>query len=241
VLHAILLYTSVVAVLELCQTLRCASKESCQFRYLIVIDDLWDKEEWKIINSALIDNNLDSKVILTIRNMDVAKVSTADGRMYELDPLSHEDSKILLCKRVFNEEDSAPPELREVTNKILNKCGGIPLAIITIGSMLASRPAYQWYDVYSSMGSGHQKNRSLENMRGILYLSYDDLLSYLKPCLLYLSLFPEDSVILIDDLIRLWAAEGFIDNKPGSNSYDLGKMYFNELINKSMIQPLAKV
>jgi hypothetical protein len=124
VLQVILLYTSIVAVLELCQTLGCASKESCQFRYLIVIDDLWDEEAWKIINSALIDN--DSKVILTTRNMDVAKVSTADGRMYEVDPLSDEDAKVLLCKRVFNEEDSAHPELGKVTNKILKKSNSWP-------------------------------------------------------------------------------------------------------------------
>jgi len=51
-------------------------------------------------------------------------------------------------------------------------------------------------------------------------------------------MFPEDYEIPSDDLVRLWIAEGFIDEKQGSNLYDLGESYFNELINRSMIQPI---
>jgi len=167
--------------------------------------------------------------------------SSIDGTLCELDPLSYEDSKKLLCKRVLNENEEMHSELEDVSRKILEKCGGIPLAIITTASLLASRPnktKYEWYTVYNSMGSGLHKDKSLENMRGILYLSYSDLPSYLKPCLLYLSMFPEDYEILSGDLVRLWIAEGFIDEKQGSNLYDLGERYFIELVNRSMIHPL---
>lgn len=62
---------------------------------------------------------------------------------------------------------------------------------------------------------------------------------YLKPCLLYLSMFPEDSEIPRKLLVQRWVAEGFIVGKQGSNLYDLGERYFNELINRSMIQPVG--
>ncbi|KAJ1254021.1 hypothetical protein BS78_05G205200 [Paspalum vaginatum] len=211
-------------------------------RYIIVIDDLWDELSWTTIKCALVDNSLGSRVIVTTRNSDVAKVSCSpiDGAMYELEPLSFENSKNLFYQRIFKEEQEIHSELEEISTKILKKCGGLPLAIITIASMLAGLPnktKYEWHRVCTSMGSGLEKDKSLENMQEILSLSYGDLPSYLKPCLLYLSMFPEDWEVREDTLVQMWVAEGLVDEEKGENLYELGKRYFNELVNRSMIQP----
>jgi hypothetical protein len=42
----------------------------------------------------------------------------------------------------------------------------------------------------------------------------------------------------MEDLVRRWIAEGFIKVEGRRNLIDVGKLYFNELINRSMIQPL---
>ncbi|CAN6362824.1 unnamed protein product [Urochloa humidicola] len=212
-------------------------------RYIIVIDDIWCKTEWVHIKNVLVENNLGNKVIVTTRNADMAEFccSSVDGAVYELKTLSDADSKRLFCKRIFNKYDGIDSELEEVTQKFLKKCGGIPLAIITISSLLASRPRkskLEWYDVYNSIGSGHDKYENMENMRGILSLSYHDLPCYLKPCLLYLSMFHEDYEFDKDRLVRLWVAEGFVEDN-GRNLYELGEGYFNELANRSMIQPVG--
>ncbi|KAJ1276298.1 hypothetical protein BS78_05G204300 [Paspalum vaginatum] len=211
-------------------------------RYIIVIEDLWDELSWTTIKCALVDNNLGSKVIITTRNSDVAKVSCSpiDGAMYELEPLSFKNSKILFYQRIFKEEQEIHSELEEISTKILKKCGGLPLAIITIASRLAGLPnktKYEWHRVCTSMGSGLEKDKSLENMQEILSLSYGDLPSYLKPCLLYLSMFPEDWEVREDTLVQMWVAEGLVDEEKGENLYELGRRYFNELVNRSMIQP----
>ncbi|CAL5078962.1 unnamed protein product [Urochloa decumbens] len=212
-------------------------------RYLIVIDDVWNESAWTIIKCALIEDNVGSRVIVTTRNFNVAKLSSslANGAIYEQEPLSDADSRRLFNKRIFN-EDGIHYELEEASGKILKKCGGLPLAIISIASLLASKPnktKYEWYALCDSIGSGLEKDKDMDNMRGILSLSYGDLPSYLKPCLLYLSIFPEDYVIGRGRLVRRWVAEGFVDKKQGRNVYDVGHNYFNELVNRSMIQPLG--
>ncbi|XP_021317581.1 uncharacterized protein LOC8068739 [Sorghum bicolor] len=176
-------------------------------RYFIIVDDIWDESAWNLINDALVDNNCGSRVITTTRVAGVAAscCSLNGGTVYKLKPLSHDYSKKLFYERIFGHEDSCYPELKEISEKILRKCYGVPLAIITIASLLANKPRNinQWDIVHSSIGSGTEKFPSIESMRQILSISYYDLPSHLKPCLLYLSIFPEDYTILTDHISHL--------------------------------------
>jgi hypothetical protein len=216
-------------------------------RYLIVIDDIWDISVWKMIKRALPDNNVGNKIIITTRILNVAEQA---GGAYKLKPLPLNSSRKLLYRRVFcnenkehNEDaDNCPDEdLAEISDKILKKCAGVPLAIITMASLLACRrrTKMEWYEVYNSVGRGLENNLDVDNMRKILSFSYYDLSSHLRTCLLYLRIFPEDFRIEKDRLIRMWIAEGFIRcEKQGKSLFEHGESYFNELINRSMIQPI---
>lgn len=217
------------------------------YRYLIVIDDVWDKSAWEILKCVLIDNHYGSRVIVTTRNLDVGNycASSVRGSVYELEPLSYEDSKTLFYRRVFKEEEGIGTKLNEVAGKILKKCGGLPLAITTIAGLLACKPKTkaEWYAVYNSICSGPDKPKdNMETMRVILSLSFTELPSHLKPCLLYLSFFPEDCIINKDSLVRRWVAEGLIDEKHGGKKFhelwERGEGYFVDLVNRSFIQPL---
>ncbi|KAF8762406.1 hypothetical protein HU200_009365 [Digitaria exilis] len=212
-------------------------------RYLIVIDDIWSMSAWNTIKYAFPENDVPSRIIATTRIVDVAKSCCLHGndRIYEMEALSDFHSKSLFFKRIFGSEDNCPDVLEEVSNKILKKCGGLPLAIISISGLLASRPAvkYEWERVTRSIGSALDKNRSLEGMNSILSLSYNDLPPNLKTCLLYLSIFPEDYVIDREELVRRWIAEGFITEERGHSKREVAENQFYELINRSMVQPVA--
>uniref|UniRef100_A0A0A9BBB9 Uncharacterized protein n=1 Tax=Arundo donax TaxID=35708 RepID=A0A0A9BBB9_ARUDO len=209
-------------------------------RYLIVVDDIWSKDAWKSVKSALPENSLCSRIITTTRLTDVAQscCSCLEGYVHKIQPLSDEDSKKLFYKRVFRSEHSCPPHLEEVSQAIIKKCHGLPLAIITIASLLANKNSdakYDWEGVEDSMASALNS----EKVGDILLLSYYDLPYHLKTCFLYLSVFPEDYRIPREELIWMWIAEGFITQMKGYSLEQIGENYFNDLINRSLIQPIG--
>nr|UBY07584.1 NBS-LRR disease resistance protein [Dasypyrum villosum] len=213
-------------------------------RYLIVIDDIWKGEVWRSLNCALYKNKLHSRVITTTRNVSVSEacLSSRNDMIHKMKPLSDEDSQILFFRRIFQSEEKCPEDLQAVSREILKKCVGVPLAIITIASLLVSNQRIkhkeEWMHVHNSMGRGVTQGDIVKDMNKILSLSYYDLPPHLKPCLLYLSIFPEDYEIQRDWLIWRWLAEGFIQcDKEETRLFEIGRSYFNELINRSLIQP----
>ncbi|KAM3299131.1 hypothetical protein ACQJBY_040548 [Aegilops geniculata] len=211
-------------------------------RYLIVIDDIWDKYVWEGIKCAFRENGHGSRVIITTRILDVAHQA---GGVYRLKPLSVVDSRKLFHRRIYENDNKSPPNhLVEVSEKVLERCGGVPLAIITIGSLLSSKKGRAhtheyWSKVYKSVGSGLDNSHDdVKNMRRILSVSYSDLPPLLKTCLLHLSLYPEDYEIETEPLIWKWVGEGFLKEEQGMSLYEVGEDYFNQLINKSLVQPI---
>ncbi|CAL4990805.1 unnamed protein product [Urochloa decumbens] len=203
-------------------------------RYFIVIDDVWEVASWKTIKLALDRRNNGSRVIITTRNQEVA----SEEEVYKLDPLSRDDSKRLFYIRLFGGESKClPNHPQEASEKILQKCGGVPLAIITMASLLVGKSREDWFDVCNSPGFYRGKgNQQVEDTEWILSLSYYDLPSYLRTYLLYLSVYPEDYEIEKEPLIWKWIAEGFVEKKAGASLFQQGEEYFNQLINRSMIQ-----
>jgi hypothetical protein len=108
-------------------------------RYFIVIEDVWDTQSWGTIKLAIDENNSESRIIITTRTHEVAREA---GEVYKLQPLSNENSRKLFFARIFGGESkiSDPQPDDEVLDNILRKCDGIPLAIITMASLLAGKP-----------------------------------------------------------------------------------------------------
>nr|XP_027082015.1 disease resistance protein RPM1-like [Coffea arabica] len=209
-------------------------------RYAIVFDDVWDVEFWNAIRFALPENGYGNRVMLTTRKADVASASCNKSQdyVYKMVPLSFEDSWTLFCNKIFK-GNGCPAHLTDVAKGILGKCQGLPLAILAISGLLALKDlniAEEWEIVRRSLVGELEGSGMLDRVKKILSLSYNDLPSHLKSCLLYLSIYPEDFEIPCGRLVQLWSAERFVGKREGMTVEDVGYNYLRELVNRSLIQ-----
>uniref|UniRef100_M8D0F0 B3 domain-containing protein n=1 Tax=Aegilops tauschii TaxID=37682 RepID=M8D0F0_AEGTA len=218
-------------------------------RYLIVIDDLWDASVWDIIKSAFPKGNRGSRIIITTQIEDVASTCCCDHseHVFEMKPLDDDHSRKLFFSRLFGSESDCPEELKQVSNEIVDICGGLPLATINIASHLANQETEVSMDLLAytrdALRSYLWSNSTSERTKQVLNLSYNNLPHYLKTCLLYLNMHPEGSIICKDDAVKQWVVEGFIAPRKGKEQGQdwmekVAGIYFDELIDRRFIQPL---
>ncbi|GJN32977.1 hypothetical protein PR202_gb21529 [Eleusine coracana subsp. coracana] len=204
---------------------------------------MWSIAAWEGVRFSLPDSNNGSRVVITTRIRAVAHSCCANeyDRTYEIKPLSDYESRDLFFKRIFGSTINCPENLKEILEKILGKCWGAPLAIISIAGLLANKPVHSknlWQKICVSLGSEFESSPSLERLKKILELSYNDLPYHLKTCFLYLSIYPEDHKIRRKSVLRRWVAERFVAEKRGLSVFEVAESYFEELINRCIIQPV---
>ncbi|EAY73858.1 hypothetical protein OsI_01736 [Oryza sativa Indica Group] len=208
-------------------------------RYLIVIDDLWGRTEWSTLKCCFRDDNLGSRIMVTTRNDELAKEcsSNSDESVYKTGLLSDADSKDLFSNKAFGKGKDCPNHLKDLYDIIVERCGGLPLAISSAAGALAHRFSKDEWERYESnlLPSSHSDEL---NLKQILNLSYNDLPSHLKSCMLYLSIFPNKYEIDVERLVRRWIAEGFIADARHASKEETARSYLTDLISRNLIQAL---
>ncbi|XVF30188.1 hypothetical protein REPUB_Repub16aG0035800 [Reevesia pubescens] len=209
-----------------------------QKRYVVVLDDVWSISLWREICVALPDGMCGSRIMLTTRREDVACFWFGIGsQVYQLRPLPETEAWKLFCMKAFSStsEGCYPLEFDSIARALVGKCQGLPLAIVALGGMMSSKKLEQdWKKVYNSLNWELSNNPELKILRTILLLSFNDLPIRLKRCFLYCCLFPDK--IRRKRLLRLWMAEGFIEQVRGATPEEVADNYLMELISRSMLQ-----
>ncbi|KAK4548103.1 hypothetical protein RGQ29_032813 [Quercus rubra] len=182
-----------------------------------------------------------NRIIITTRNEDVAPSSNESHHyyVYKLPSLPFENALEHFCKKAFQHEgEQCPPDFVEFSHGIVERCGGLPLAIVAMGGLFSTKAKVvsKWRKVLDSLSSEFETNLCLRSITRILSFNYHDLPYNLKACFLYFGMFPEDCVINCARLTRLWIAEGFVKEKKGLTLEDVAQDYFNQLIHRSLVQ-----
>ncbi|KAF8028636.1 hypothetical protein BT93_E1316 [Corymbia citriodora subsp. variegata] len=206
---------------------------------IVVLDDIWTKEDWDGIRYAFPIKNTRSKLLITTRNKEVAEYIDPHGLLHEAKCLSYQESWELLMKRVFPKtktiglssiqpgvgEGNAASQLVEGMARQAEIEGQVP--VITedmkrLGDQLLKKCGGLPLAIIVLGGllvvNEWKKVSDKINLyfghesevSKVLAISYDDLPWHLKPCFLYLGSFPEDAEIHVTKVLHMWIAEGFV-------------------------------
>ncbi|KAK1646595.1 hypothetical protein QYE76_064400 [Lolium multiflorum] len=211
-------------------------------RYFIVIDDIQTQDQWKIIKTALPDeNNGSSRVVVTTTIQSVANAcSSTNGYVHKMNRLDENCSKRLFTEKACPEKYSHYKQPDPTA--ILKKCDGQPLALVTIGEFLQSNgwprgPACE--DVCNDIRYHLQTEDTFEKMRRVLMRNYASLPGHaLKACLLYFGIFPSNHPVRRKSLLRRWSAEGIVETQDSCGALTLAAKNFNKLMDRNLIEPI---
>ncbi|XP_033509885.1 putative late blight resistance protein homolog R1A-10 [Nicotiana tomentosiformis] len=206
-------------------------------RYLLVMDDIWSCDNiWDIVSRTFPEDENSSRIILTSRINEVAMHADPNCTPYEMHLLNLDESWKLIHDKVFGvDQQFCPPELEEIGKQVAQNCQGLPLALLVVAGHLSKidRTRKSWEDVSKSV-SNILVNES-DICLGVLAMSYNYLPYHLRPCFLYIGVFPEDREINITNLINLWISEGFLVNKGLKSLEAVGRDCLNDLVSRNLL------
>ncbi|KAL6597451.1 hypothetical protein ACP70R_046891 [Stipagrostis hirtigluma subsp. patula] len=204
-------------------------------RFLLVLDDVWteNKIQWDEFMGLLKSGAPGSRILLTARNGGVAEA------MGSTDPLKLSFLSEAHSWQVFEEsygmaEKSLDPQLLEVGKEIVNKCGGVPLAIKVLAAALHNK---KHIEEWQAMRDNNLLDVEGKDKRvfACLMLSYINMPSHLKQCFTICSLFPKGYHIDKEKLIDQWIALDVITATDGYLDH-IGDECFNSLVQLCFLQ-----
>ncbi|XP_058181276.1 putative disease resistance RPP13-like protein 1 [Rhododendron vialii] len=214
-------------------------KELAGKKFLIVLDDVWNKNhgDWSSLKSPFNDGAPGSKVIVTTRNSDVAFTMAGPNKYHSLKELSEDECWSVFAQHAFEGRSmDANQNLVSIGKEIMKKCKGLPLVARTLGGLLRCKLTEdEWKGVLNSKLWELSEEES--HILPALRLGYYHLPSHLKKCFAYCSILPKDYEFEEEELVFLWMAEGLIPKQTGGRQMeDLGCEYFHELLSRSFFQ-----
>lgn len=210
-----------------------------------MVDDIWSVSAWENIRDSFPKSDKGSCVVVTTRFNSVAEACRRQqGHVHKLKQLDPESSYNLFLQMI-SANDLCP--IRPINARIIMKtCGGLPLAIVVVAGLIASKMKSKidltldqhLVDVDEALSAELGSNLTTEGVTQIINHCYKNLPPDLKTCLLYLSTFPKGRSISRKHLIRRWIAEGFITEEHGKTAEEVAEDSLNELIGRNLIKPI---
>ncbi|TYH47163.1 hypothetical protein ES332_D11G392000v1 [Gossypium tomentosum] len=199
-------------------------------RFLLVLDDIWNENynDWTILRSPF---GAGTHIIVTTRLQIVSSI-VDPLKAFHLDKLPDDDCLSIFTQHALKARNfDGHLQFKEIGEKIVRRCNGLPLAAKAIGSLLRTVEYHgKWERIYES-----EIWNLPEEQCGIipaLRLSYHHLPSYLKRCFAYCSILPKDYEFEEEEIILLWKAEDLVSRSFfQTSSEDKSRFVMHDLIN----------
>nr|XP_011459040.1 PREDICTED: disease resistance protein At4g27190-like isoform X4 [Fragaria vesca subsp. vesca] len=153
------------------------------------------------------------KLLVTSRQQDLFK-DMDTGKIFPIHGLPDGDAWSLFKKTAGSSIES-DPEVHVVAKKVLKECGGLPIAISTVGTALKGESIGIWKNAQRELEKARPKNVAgvIEHVYGPIKFSYDSLSSdEAKSCFLLCCIFEESAHIVIEDLVRYGLGLGLFED-----------------------------
>ncbi|XVF34129.1 hypothetical protein REPUB_Repub18cG0031400 [Reevesia pubescens] len=206
-------------------------------RYVLILDDVW--EQISLLDVGIPEPTLHngSKLVITTRSIEVC--NSMGCKVFKVHPLSLEASFNLFLHQVGNSV-LKDPTIKEIVDLIVDQCGGLPLAIVTIASsMKGVDDTFEWKNALNELRERVKSVKGLDNkIFERMKFSYDRLKdSKIQNCFLYCTLYPEDYHIGREELIEKWIDEELIDELETRQAIlDRGHAILNKLVNNCLLE-----
>ncbi|KAK9131305.1 hypothetical protein Sjap_011792 [Stephania japonica] len=179
---------------------------------LLILDDVWQEITLEEVGIPEPNARNNCKIVLTTRLLPVCDSMETQSTV-EVNCLSDEEAWELFVSKNGNQVLSTS-EFKQVAKEVVRQCGGLPLAIVTIGrAMRRKRDIRDWRHTLDELRSSKSPGTTGMEKRvfKILRYSYNHLRTEVQKCFLYCAFYPEDHQIQPYDLVEYWVAEGYMD------------------------------
>ncbi|XP_078153700.1 putative disease resistance RPP13-like protein 1 [Carex rostrata] len=206
---------------------------------LLVLDDVWNENHnlWKLFRVPFKVARV-VRILVTTRNKKVAKVMQTTT-FFNPSKLSEYSCWHLFQHYAFSGTSyTMPIHLVDMGREITRKCGGLPLAVKSIASLLRHETDEEFWREILENGLWEIKE-SKEDIFPALQISYAHLPAHLKLCFLFCSMYPKDYLLEKMHLIALWISHGYIPAKDIRRSREIGVKYYEELKDRLLLDDFS--
>ncbi|XP_019183152.1 PREDICTED: putative disease resistance RPP13-like protein 3, partial [Ipomoea nil] len=207
-------------------------------RYLIVVDDIWNTVVLDDLMRCFQDDNTGSRILLTTRQKNVAEYADSGNNFCQtLRFLDSNESWNLfqskLCKRSIT---LLSPEFEKIGREIVEKCKGLPLAIVVVAGLLSnSNQTIHECEHIAKCVPALSLDHSNQQGENIIDLSYTFLPHHLKLCFLSFGCFPEDDEIYRSKIVNFWISEGFLKVLRSESLKDVARKNLQDLVDRNLV------
>ncbi|KAL5757497.1 hypothetical protein ACOSP7_020108 [Xanthoceras sorbifolium] len=211
-------------------------------KFVLLLDDIWQRVN--LVDDIGIpppSTEIDFKVVFTTRSKEVCR-RMETHKTVEVECLTDEEAWTLFREKVGEETLNSHPYIPLLAKEMARECGGLPLALITIGRAMAGRNQRQEWEFEISIlrRAAHEFQGMEEDVFARLKFSYDRLPGDVyRSCFLYCSLFPEDYSISKRELIDCWISEGFLKKYVGMEARNFGYTIIGSLLRACLLEEVA--